>query len=79
MPNDDDNNNKWEIHWNEYLLPFLQFGVATSYFLPRFMSFLRLQEAGNRKFDLRDAEGVKQVNLPGLPASSSLRKLINRG
>ena len=64
---------------NEYLLPFLLFSETCFCFLPRFLSFLRLQEAGNQKFDLQDSKGVEQVNLLRLPALSSLRNFKNEG
>ena len=48
-------------------------------FLARFLSFLGLQEAETRKFELQAPAGGEQFNLPRFPASSRPRKLKNRG
>ena len=50
---------------------------ARKNFQARFLSFQRLREDGNRKFEVRDPVGVEHFNLR-FPASSSLRKLKNR-
>ena len=54
---------------NDIFLLRERFGQDTFHFLVRFLTFLGLQEAETRKFDLQDPVGVAQVNLPRLPAS----------
>ena len=48
-------------------------------FLVRFLSFLGLQEAETRKFELQAPAGGEQFNLPRFTASSRPRKVKNRG
>ena len=55
------------------------FQVTFLSFLARFLSFLGLQEAETRKFELQAPAGGEQFNLPRFPASSRPRKLKNRG
>ena len=50
---------------------------ARKNFQARFLSFRRLREDGNRKFEVRDPVGVEHFNL-WFPASSSLQKLKNQ-
>ena len=64
---------------NGILLSCQLFGEDFFDFLVRFFSCLDFQEAGNRKFELRDPVGVKQFNLPRLPASRKAKQLKNRG
>ena len=64
---------------NGILLSCQLFGEDFFDFLVRFFSCLDFQEAGNQKFKLRDPEGVKQFNLPRLPASRKAKQLKNRG
>ena len=63
---------------NGILLSCQLFGEDFFDFLVRFFSCLDFQEAGNRKFELRDPVGVKQFNLPRLPASRKAKQLKNR-
>ena len=55
------------------------FQVTFLNFLARFLSFLGLQEAETRKFELQAPAGGEQFNLPRFPASSRPRKVKNRG
>ena len=64
---------------NGILLSCQLFGEDFFDFLVRFFSCFDFQEAGNRKFELRDPVGVKQFNLPRLPASRKAKQLKNRG
>ena len=55
------------------------FQVTFLNFLARFLSFLGLQEAETRKFELQAPAGGEQFNLPRFTASSRPRKVKNRG
>ena len=64
---------------NGIILVCLLFLVTFLNFLVRFLSFLGLQEAETRKFELQAPAGGEQFNLPRFPASSRPRKVKNRG
>ena len=64
---------------NGIFLVCLLFLVTFLNFLVRFLSFLGLQEAETRKFELQAPAGGEQFNLPRFPASSRPRTLKNRG
>ena len=64
---------------NGIFLVCLLFLVTFLNFLVRFLSFLGLQEAETRKFELQAPAGGEQFNLPRFTASSRPRKVKNRG
>ena len=64
---------------NGIFLVCLLFLVTFLNFLVRFLSFLGLQEAETRKFELQAPAGGEQFNLPRFPASNRPRTLKNRG
>ena len=64
---------------NDIFLLRERFGQDTFHFLVRFLTFLGLQEAETRKFELQAPAGGEQFNLPRFTASSRPRKVKNRG